>query len=236
LKLHQLALHPRTALAFLPLALAASCASPGPALGKVTTQINQTYSWEQTHLAPGDRLTVSIADHVAYNHEVYVRETGMAAFLGIGELPAAGRTQAQLEQDLVRRYTETFTTPPRIQVQLLERAARHVIVMGEVTEPGRVDFDGRMSLEEAIGAAGGPLKETAMLEELMLVRWVAAEQRQRAWKIDARQRHWGSPEALYLQPDDVIFIPNTPIDDVDIWVEQYIRRLLPFPLLIPIGG
>jgi protein involved in polysaccharide export with SLBB domain len=226
----------RAAALALPALLATGCASPGPALGSVIPQINATYSWAEEHLAPGDELEVHFAEHTTYDHTVVVRDTGTASFLGIGELHVGGSTPAQLEGQLVEKYSSTFAAPPRIHVQLRERAARHVVIMGEVTNPGPVVFDGRMTFQEAVGLAGGPLKDTALLKQTLLVRWVGPESKQRAWKFDARERHWGTAEPLYLQPDDVVFIPNTPIDDVDIWVEQYIRRLLPFPLLIPVGG
>ncbi len=224
------------ALALLPAFLASGCASSGPALGSVIPQINATYSWADEQLAPGDELEVHFAEHTTYDHTVVVRVTGTASFLGIGELRVAGSTPVELETQLVEKYSGTFAAPPRIHVQVRERAARHVVVMGEVTNPGPVVFDGRMTFQEAVGLAGGPLKETALLKQALLVRWVASESKQRAWMFDARERHWGTAEPLYMQPDDVVFIPNTPIDDVDIWVEQYIRRLLPFPLLVPVGG
>lgn len=216
--------------------LGAGCASSAPALGKLVPEINRTFGWADEQLAPGDELSIRFAEHTGYNHTVNVRNDGTASFLGVGELSVVGATARQLEAKLVERYSSTFATAPRIDVQLTERAERHVVVMGEVTTPGRVVFDGRMTFHEALGLAGGPRKDTALLKQTLLVRWVASESRQRAWKFDAREEQWGSAEPLYLQPDDVVFIPNTPIDDVDIWVEQYIRRLMPFPLLIPIGS
>jgi hypothetical protein len=42
----------------------------------------------------------------------------------------------------------------------------------------------------------------------------------------------GSKQIL-LQANDLIFVPNTPIDDVNIWIDQYIRLMIPFPYLIP---
>lgn len=200
---------------------------------KVVAEINATYGWSRERLVPGDELEVHFDELATHDHNVIVRETGTASFLGIGELPVAGSTPSELERTLVERYSATFAAPPRIHVQLRERAERHVVFMGEVTTPGRVPFDGRMTFQEALGLAGGPLKETALLKQTVLIRWVEGETRQRAWKFDARTRHWGMSEPLYMQPDDVVFIPNTPIDDVDIWVDQYIRRMLPVPIIFP---
>jgi len=31
---------------------------------------------------------------------------------------------------------------------------------------------------------------------------------------------WGSPSQVFLQPGDVLYVPNTTIDKVDIWIGQ----------------
>jgi hypothetical protein len=69
----------------------------------------------------------------------------------------------------------------------------------------------------------------------VLVRWDPINQRQVAWKIDARPQYWDDGEMIFLQAYDLIYIPNTPIDDVGIWVEMFIRRLIPFPNFIPLA-
>ena len=110
------------------------------------------------------------------------------------------------------------------------KVPRTIIVMGEVVTPGSVTLEGaRMTLVEAIGKAGGPLKATARLDKTYLIRWDPETRRQIAWTIDAELENWTSPEPIYLQPFDVIFIPNTPIDKLDIWVDKYIRQLIPVP-------
>ena len=51
--------------------------------------------------------------------------------------------------------------------------------------------------------------------------------------IDAREENWGGAEPLFLQAYDVVWIPNTPIDEVGIWIDNYIRRMIPFPYIVP---
>ena len=66
---------------------------------------------------------------------------------------------------------------------------------------------------------------------MVLVRWLPKENGYRGWKIDADPEFWGSPSQVYLQPGDVLYVPNTTIDKLDIWVDKYIRQLIPFPYL-----
>jgi len=84
--------------------------------------------------------------------------------------------------------------------------------------------------------AEGPRKETAYLAQLLLVRWNASTGQQISWVMDASEEYWTGAVPLYLQPYDIVFIPNTPIDDVDIWVDNYIRRIIPFPYVVSTSG
>ena len=107
-----------------------------------------------------------------------------------------------------------------------------VYVVGEVLQPGAVPMHNQeLNLVEAISKAGGPDKRTALLQDIVLVRRVENKSRV-MWHIDARIDYWGSPVPIVMQRDDVIFVPNTAIDDVNIWVDQYIRLMIPFPYLV----
>lgn len=115
-----------------------------------------------------------------------------------------------------------------------------VTVIGEVGEPGALEVQPgqRMTLVEAIARAGGYVKESAYLGSVVLVRWDPDRQRQLAWTIDARQRWWGKEKTVFLQPYDLLYVPNTPIDDANIWIQNWIRDMLPIDLglFVPLGG
>ncbi len=209
------------------------CKSPGPPMGSVIEQINATYDWLPETVAVGDVLQVGFAENTTWNHSATVRPDGSAAFLGLPSMHVAGMRFDALEAQLVEGYSPQFSVRPRISVQPGPRAAPHVLVMGEVKTPGAVVFDGKMDFHEALAMAGGPLKTTAYLENTLLIRWVPAEGRQRIWMFDASREKWDTPIPLKMQPDDVLFVPNTSIDVVDIWVDQYIRLMIPFPYLVP---
>lgn len=108
---------------------------------------------------------------------------------------------------------------------------RSVHVLGEVNEPGQIALEAgrRLTLVEAIARAGGHRPATAHTSSLVLVRWDRMKQQQLAWKIDARPKFWSSAKTVFLQPYDIVYIPNIPIDDLGFWVDNYIRRLIPIP-------
>ncbi|MBL8901609.1 MAG: SLBB domain-containing protein [Planctomycetes bacterium] len=231
--------HPLRGLLFALTLLAASlleagCTSYGRPLFEVALEANATLEPGPSLLVPGD--TVSIFRRATLNSPessltAEVRPDGKTTLGSLGEFQIGGLTAAEAEAPiralLVKEYPSTAASDWNITFALL--GTRNVYVMGDVNEPGEVPIRGRLSLIEALAAAGGPRKETAMLEYALLVRWSPREKRQRSWRIDASVERWEEGATLLLQPHDVIFIPNTPIDDVDIWVDQYIRRMLPFP-------
>jgi len=108
---------------------------------------------------------------------------------------------------------------------------RSVHVLGEVAEPGQIPIEAgrRLTLVEAIARAGGHRTATAYTSSLVLVRWDRLKQQQLAWQIDARPKYWSSPKTIFLQPYDIVYVPNLPIDDLGHWVDNYIRRLIPVP-------
>ena len=81
-------------------------------------------------------------------------------------------------------------------------------------KPGSVRLTGRqVTLIEAIGAAGGHLKDTANLRNTVLIRRIRGSNEMRSWRLDADVYGWGDQPAVFLQARDVAFVPNTAIDE-----------------------
>ena len=212
-----------------------SCQSAGgPTLSRIARPVNATLDADQGVLGVGDVIEVRFPYQPTWNQEITVARDGSASFMAIGRMVVAGMTLDKLDKALTDAYTRVFEKPD-LAVVLKSLGERKVYVMGEVEKPGEIllGSDRRLTFVQALAQAGGPRKESAYLAHTLLIRWSATNEKQLSWKIDARAEHWTGPEPLYLQPYDVIYVPNTPIDEVAIWVDNYIRRLIPFPDLIP---
>jgi polysaccharide biosynthesis/export protein len=227
-------LHALCAGIVLALAGSACQSAGGPSLSSIAESINATLEPNAVILGVGDEVEVRFPYQPTWNQVVRVYPDGSASFLGIGRLIVAGMSPGRLGQALGEAYKHVLESP-EVDVVVKSFSARSVYVMGEVTNPGALELepDNRLTFVEALAKAGGPLKQSAYLAHAMLIRWNGNAGQQMAWTIDARIEHWGGSVPLYLQPYDVIFIPNTPVDDVAIWVDNYIRRMIPFPYLIP---
>jgi polysaccharide export outer membrane protein len=218
------------------LVLASACATAGgPTIQRIADDINATLVPNETVIVPGDLLDVHFVQSIAFDHETLVQTDGTAAFVLLGTRQVAGMIPDELTRQLRADYVGLVENP-ELTVAIKTPVTRNVSVLGEVKEPGAIPIglDGRLTLIEAIARAGGYVKESAYLSSTVLVRWDAKAQRQIAWTIDARPENWSSPKTIFLQQNDLVFIPNTPIDDVGIWVNNYITRTVPLPVILPI--
>lgn len=224
----------RACLALVLLALGACESAGGPKLDAIAHEVNATLEPEAVVLSVGDEIEVRFPYDPTWNQVVGIAGDGSASFMAVGRLIVAGMSLGQIKDTLNEAYSHVFEGH-ELDVVVKTRGARKVYVMGEVDEPGEflLDPDRRLTLLDAVARAGGPLKASAYLAHLLLVRWSASTGKQLTWVIDAREENWRGTEPVYLQPYDLIYIPNTPVDEVAIWVDNYIRRMIPFPYIIP---
>ena len=213
--------------------LPSACVASGRPLPEIAAEINATHNGDGSVLVAGDLLEIRFTRTPEWNHEARVLADGTASFVYVDAVPVAGLTLAAVDRLLTERYG-ALLRDPELTLFVKVPAARTVVVIGEVRQPGPVPLgDEPLSLLEAIGKAGGPLKHTAHLDSTLLVRWLPDRQETVAWKIDAGLEHWGVGTPLFLQAHDLVFVPNRGIDRVNIFVDQYIRQMLPFPGFSP---
>lgn len=234
---------PTVVLACATLALVAvlgACASRGKPMPDVVAEINATLDPTPARFLPGDFCDVHFANDPTYNQNLRVDMNGNVGLLLVGTVNVAGKRPDQVREQLEAAYKSKLSAPD-ISVNLVQLAPtgefpanRNIHVLGEVRFPGSYPFVGQqMTIPAALARAGGHLKATANLMNVMLVRWMPDRNDWRAWRIDANIDNWMNSKQILLQANDLIFVPNTPIDDVNIWIDQYIRLMIPFPYLIP---
>lgn len=195
---------------------------------EIAVEINKTFEPGPVMLLPGDTITVRFANHTDYNQDVEIRPDGTASFLKLGEKRCGGLTIPQLRDVLTQAYQPLIS--PEIDINIKSAAPRNVYVMGDVNDRGeQVLPDSGMTFLEALAKASGPIKSTAYMKGVLLLRWFAKEQRVMMWIIDAREENWAGDQRILLMPNDLIFVPNSTIDEIDIWVDNYIRRMIPIP-------
>ncbi|WP_336980711.1 polysaccharide biosynthesis/export family protein [Altererythrobacter fulvus] len=117
----------------------------------------------------------------------------------IGSVPAAGRTPAQLQREIVSRLSGKAHDPQAI-VRLVQNEARNVTILGEVAVSRRVPLSARGErLLDALAAAGGP-KQPVGKTTVQLSRGTAAA----SMALDAIIKD--PAQNVRLSPDDVVTV------------------------------
>jgi len=214
------------------LVYALGCNATGVPLPELVPEINATNTADRMGILPGDLLEVRFTERADWNHETLVRPDGTASFLQLGDLRVGGISIEALDEKLTAAYAATIRQF-ELTVFLKQAGGRMVAVTGAVGDPGLYPLSPRMTLLEALAGAGGADEIRGNLKDVYFVRWLPAEGRQQTWHIDARTDYWTEADPILLQPYDVIYVPLKTIVHVNLWVDQYIRQMIPFPYLIP---
>jgi polysaccharide biosynthesis/export protein PslD len=146
----------------------------------------------------------------------------------IGSVHVAGSTLSELRGLLKRKIQAYASNPVDIAVNVEPSEERAVFVSGEVNKPGVHPYTGGMTLTRAIAASGGVTDE-GDVKRVVLIHYPPKGKVQ-VYKADLRSIM--SPTNplpdLALSPQDVIYVPKTAIAGADLFVEQYINKLIPF--------
>lgn len=177
-------------------------------------------------IAPGDEITVRFPTYPQWTSDILVQPDGNASVPLLGTVRFAGTTLTELQSDLEIALTKRVRSP---QVELAIKALhpRNIYVGGEVANPGLIDMGAaQMNLTQAIFARGGPVHRTAHMDNVVLSRVNAAGERN-SWVVDVLGNLEGAHEPIALLPGDVVLVPNRPVAEANMFIEQYITGMIP---------
>lgn len=106
-------------------------------------------------IGPKDLLKVQVYELPEINVEARVGEDGEINLPVVGDLSAAGATEAELALRLEALLEAKYVQQASTNVEVIEFRSRPIAVIGAVNQPGNLAFSGRWTLLEAITAAGG---------------------------------------------------------------------------------
>ena len=177
-------------------------------------------------LHAGDQLGIRFWDVPELDQDVLIRPDGMISLPYVDDVQAAGRTAMALDEALTKLYASELKYPV-ITVEVKQALANRVFVGGEVTQQGPIPLVGELTLVQAIQEAGG-LRFTARRKQVLLIRTLPNGERV-ARSLDLRPILSGENPMLdpRLQAADIVFVPRTKINNVNLWVEQYLNRVIP---------
>ena len=115
----------------------------------------QTPPSREYHIGARDVVDVAVWGQADLTGKFTVRDDGTFAFPLIGDVTAGGRTAGDVEEDIRSRLLKGYLRSPQVSVKVADFRSQRVFVVGAVTRSGAVPLAGRMTLLEALDAAGG---------------------------------------------------------------------------------
>jgi polysaccharide export outer membrane protein len=135
-------------------------------------------------------------------------------------------TPEQLETLLVGRTADQLRTP-EVVVGITRFGEKNVFVGGEVGKPGLVPYRKGLTPLQAIIAAGG-FRTTARTDSVILIRTGEGDAFVSRKLNLATMVTDGIKEPISLAPHDILYVPRTEVSEANLWVDQYITRMIPF--------
>jgi polysaccharide export outer membrane protein len=89
------------------------------------------------------------------NLQIRVSEDGTISLPPLGEVPLAGKTEAEAALALKTLLESKYVQRATVEIKVQEFRSRPISVIGAVRTPGALAFSGRWTLLEALTAAGG---------------------------------------------------------------------------------
>lgn len=175
----------------------------------------------------GDLVEVKSYGMSELDQEMQVRPDGRISFSPVGEIDAVGRTPAELDEELTNALAQDFGAP-EVTVFVKKFVNQNVYVGGEVDKAGIIPIQEATTSLMAVVRAGGFL-DTAQMSNVVVLR--DGESGREVHTVDARRVIAGETPDLILAPYDIVFVPRSIISRVDLFVDQYIRRVLPMTLM-----
>lgn len=106
-------------------------------------------------IGPRDKVSIQVFEEDALSGEFTVNEDGSIRLPLVGNVSAQGLTEDGFAARLKEILEEGLLQRASVSVEVLEFRSRPISVLGAVREPGSLNFPGRLTLIEAITAAGG---------------------------------------------------------------------------------
>lgn len=186
----------------LPLALVVGGCAYGPSGGKlgatgaasVVTELPQPGRDDVVRtgrpylIGPFDQLVIDVFGIEGLSkREITADAAGRISFPIAGVIDAAGKTPAELAEEITRRLRAGYIRNPQVSVNLKETTNQKVTVDGQVKQPGVYPVEGEMTLTRAIATAKG-VDEFAKLDDVVILRTVGGQRYAALYNLAAIRR------------------------------------------------
>lgn len=156
-------------------------------------------------LGPGDQLDISVWKDEALTRSLAVLPDGKISFPLVGELTAAGKTVAQLKQEIGEKLSR-FVPDPILSLEVRQVNSQIIYVIGRVNNPGRFVLNVNVNVLQALAMAGG-CNPFASKNKIKILRNEGDQTKVFTFKYDDVVDKDRLEENIGLKRGDVVVVP-----------------------------
>ncbi len=169
------------------------------------------YNWNAENalgyrIGPGDGLKVVVWKHEELGTQIAVRPDGAISLPLVGDVPATGRSAAEIAADIQSRLHRFYQDDPPVTVQVQEVKSYKIYVVGEVNKPGEYAPSHEVTVLMGLSLAGG-FTRFADANRIVIVRRDARGERRIPFDYSAVVGHGDLRQNIALELGDTVIIP-----------------------------
>lgn len=168
---------------------------------------------KSARLGPGDQVDVFVWGYNDFSRRATVHFNGALPYPPLGEIPVAGKSVTQVEQEIRAALTD-YVKEPIVRVSIATLRPQKVHVLGELRNPGVYALSTpNTTLAEAVGMAGGMTIDARQSGVVVVQR---TDTQILIHTVDFRRitREGDLASNLVLGEGDVVYVPVTSTADV----------------------
>ena len=156
-------------------------------------------------IGPEDALEISVWKDETLKATALVRPDGGISFPLAGDLPVAGKTAAEVRDEIVKRLAR-FITEPEVTVAVVRVASYRVYVIGRVNKPGDIAVGRPIDVLQALSLAGG-MTPFAAEDGIRIIRRVDGRQVSIPFDFTRVRKGGDLSQNITLRSGDVLLVP-----------------------------
>jgi polysaccharide export outer membrane protein len=156
-------------------------------------------------IGPEDALEIAVWKDDTLKASTLVRPDGGISFPLVGDVMVAGKTAAQVREELAKRL-EKYIPEPVVTVSVVRVASYRIYVLGRVNKPGEFPLGRPIDVLQALSLAGGTTPFAAE-DEIRVIRKIDGKSLSLPFDY-ARVRKLGDlSQNITLKSGDVLLVP-----------------------------
>ncbi len=156
-------------------------------------------------IGPEDALEISVWKDETLKAATLVRPDGGISFPLAGDFIVAGKTAAQVREELVKRL-EKFIPEPVVTVSVVRVASYRIYVLGRVNKPGDFQVGRNIDVLQALSIAGG-MTPFASEDGIRIIRKVDGKTVSIPFQYSRVRKGADLSQNITLKSGDVLLVP-----------------------------